>query len=499
MIDREFTQGSFHDSEEKYKTIFETIPASIVVVDGSGQIIDINPYHVTQIGKGYTTKEDYIGMNIVDHPSIVNSGLSETYKSVLEGKSINREGVYFPSLTGKTDGYFNIRAVPLLKDGEVVGAIMIHEDITELKQAEMELRQAKDLSSTLLETASKASQGIAVIQDRDDSEAVYVFVNDEYARILGYEREHILGMLAADTVSASMRDIQLDRYRKGQQGDDVIARYETEILRKDGEVLPVEVGVSATIYEGLPAVVAFVSDISVRKQREAERLRFQETLRSYASQIIKAHEEERGRLARELHDDTIQELLFVSHRLQDISSGTYGQLPQLVSERLEEVRAYVERTMGEVRSFTQEIRPLMLDDMGLVPTLRWLAERVTVGVDGVHVDVHVSGEHRRLSPDIELALFRVAQESFNNVRKHAGASVVRVSLKFDEDKIEMAIKDDGRGFEVPSIPTQFAGQGKLGLAGMSERILLLKGSFRIESKPGNGTIVWVKVPVLCLL
>ena len=495
MIDRGFSQGPFHDSEEKYKTIFETIPASIVVVDKNGQIIDINPYHVAHVGKGYTTKEDYIGENIVVHPSVVGAGLSEAYKSVLEGKSIDREGVYFPSLTGKTDGYFNVRAVPLLKDGEVIGAIMIHEDITELKQAEVELRQAEDLSSTLLETASKASQGIAVIQDIDDSEAVYVFVNDEYARILGYERDELLGMFARDTVSPSMRDLQMDRYRRRQRGENVTPRYETEMLRNNGEVIPVEVGVSPTIYKGLRATVAYVNDISARKEQEAERLQLQGTLRSYASQVIKAHEEERGRLARDLHDDTIQELLFVSHRLQDIGSGAYGQLPQLVGERLEEVRAYVERTMGEVRSFTQEIRPFMLDDMGLVPTLRWLVERATVGVDGVHADVHVSGDRRRLSSDVELAVFRVVQESLNNIRKHAGASVVRVLLNFGEDKIEMVIEDDGRGFEVPALPTQFAGQGKLGLAGMSERILLLQGLLIIESQLGKGTTIRVEVPV----
>lgn len=108
------------ESEERYKGIFETVPASIILTDMHGQIVDINPYPITLIAKGKTPGEDFIGKNIVTHPTIVNAGLSETYKRVLEGEPFDQKDVYFPIIPTGTDGYFNVKGVPLLKNGEVI-------------------------------------------------------------------------------------------------------------------------------------------------------------------------------------------------------------------------------------------------------------------------------------------------------------------------------------------------------------------------------------------
>ncbi len=114
---------ALQESEEKYRKIFETAPVSIILIDKDGQMVDINPYHVTQIGKGQTSKEDYIGVSLITHPSIVSAGLSETYGKVLEGEPFDQKDVYFPTLTGGTDGYFSVKGMPLYIDGKVVGAV----------------------------------------------------------------------------------------------------------------------------------------------------------------------------------------------------------------------------------------------------------------------------------------------------------------------------------------------------------------------------------------
>ncbi len=218
----------------------------------------------------------------------------------------------------------------------------------------------------------------------------------------------------------------------------------------------------------------------------------EENLRLYASLVIRAQEEERKRLARELHDETIQELLLVCHRLQDIAAGTYGRLPEPARERLEGTRTLIERTMSEIRGFTQDLRPPILDDMGLVSALRWLTSRFAAE-DRLDARLRVSGEERRLPPEKELALFRIAQEALNNVGKHADASDVTVMLDFRQGKLTMTISDNGSGFNSAVAVDSLPREGKLGLAGIKERVELLGGTYKIESVPRKGTVLKVEI------
>jgi len=135
-----------NDLATRYSSIFDSVPASIVLLDQKGTIKDINPYHVNNIGFGKTVKKDYLNKNILKFPSVVAAGLQEEHKSVLDGKSINLKNVHYPFTTGGKSRFFNIRGVPLFKNNKVIGAIIIHEDITEQKKTEEELI---DLNKTL--------------------------------------------------------------------------------------------------------------------------------------------------------------------------------------------------------------------------------------------------------------------------------------------------------------------------------------------------------------
>ena len=140
-------EEAFRQSEEKYRNIFENIPISIILINKDGQIVDINPYHLNNIAKGAIPKENYIGKNILTHPTVINAGLSEYYKRVLKGEPFTINDVHFPTTLAGPRGYFNVNGMPLFKEDEVVGAVIMHEDITKRRQMEEELLKAKKLES----------------------------------------------------------------------------------------------------------------------------------------------------------------------------------------------------------------------------------------------------------------------------------------------------------------------------------------------------------------
>ena len=144
ISDLKKAEAAHRESEEKYKTIFETVPTSIIMLAKDGQIVDINPHYVTSLGEGETKKEDYLGENLVSHPDTVNAKLSEAYKKVLEGESFDKKDVYFPTPTEGTDSYFNVKGAPLFKDKEIIGAVITHEDVTQRKHLEEHLVKAKE-------------------------------------------------------------------------------------------------------------------------------------------------------------------------------------------------------------------------------------------------------------------------------------------------------------------------------------------------------------------
>ena len=160
--ERKRAEGDLRESEERYRGIFGMAPTSIILIDKDGQMIDVNPYHLTHIARGKIPKEDFVGKNIITHPTIVKAGLSETYKRMLEGEPFGQQDVYFPSLVTGGDGYFNVKGTPLLKDGEVIGAVVMHQDITKRVRAEEALQRKARQQEQLIETARHLTASLDV-------------------------------------------------------------------------------------------------------------------------------------------------------------------------------------------------------------------------------------------------------------------------------------------------------------------------------------------------
>lgn len=215
----------------------------------------------------------------------------------------------------------------------------------------------------------------------------------------------------------------------------------------------------------------------------------QQSLHSYVGAITKGQEEERMRLAHELHDDTIQSLIALNQKVQ------MAQMPakeEPSGEALAEIGQMVEHSIEGVRRLTRDLRPLYLEDLGLAAALEMLAQE-TNRESKTEVEYSQTGRAQRLDPETELALYRITQEALNNSIQHAGASNVSLQLAFALNKVSVIVSDDGNGFEVPESLAEFAHHGHFGLLGMYERAELIDAQFEVRSRAGGGTHIELQI------
>lgn len=214
--------------------------------------------------------------------------------------------------------------------------------------------------------------------------------------------------------------------------------------------------------------------------------------RTRASQILHAQEQERKRIARELHDETGQVLTSLLISLALLEEAVSGEEAH---ERIAETRALAHQTLRAVRNLSIDLRPSALDDLGLLPALRWYVKEYQQRC-GIAAEFSASGCKERMSPEIETAIYRIVQESLTNTAKHAHASKIWVSVHEEGALVHVNVRDDGRGFDVQAVlKTPWQDRG-LGLGGIMERASLLNGAVQFSSQPGRGTTVDVTIPLV---
>jgi signal transduction histidine kinase len=208
--------------------------------------------------------------------------------------------------------------------------------------------------------------------------------------------------------------------------------------------------------------------------------------------VISAQEDERKRLARELHDETSQTLSALAMKIETALAAWPAEASR---DRLVEARGLTVRTLEELHRLIFDLRPSVLDDLGLLSAIRWYAER-HLEPRGISVRCEFSGFAGRLMPELETALFRVAQEAITNIAKHSEAETVLIQCLERDNRISIEIEDDGKGFSPGSLPPPAARERGLGLLGMRERVELFGGTLELDSAPGSGTRIAVTVPVV---
>ncbi len=216
-------------------------------------------------------------------------------------------------------------------------------------------------------------------------------------------------------------------------------------------------------------------------------------LRRLSSQVLSAQEDERKRLARELHDDTSGSLARVLLNIE-MCEELVPEEWQEVREKIGSTRALCEQTLESVHKMIFDLRPTLLDDLGLASAVRWYAKN-NLETAGIRVQLEINDNFGRLAPAVENAMFRIAQEAMTNIIRHSNARSARVLLKRDNSKLMLSVQDDGRGFDIHAVGHAPDTPHRWGLFGIQERVAALEGTFEVESQPGKGTTLQVEIPL----
>jgi len=244
--------------------------------------------------------------------------------------------------------------------------------------------------------------------------------------------------------------------------------------------------------------ISFKSDDEIKRLADSfnlmaktlmEKMRLE---RKYLSQIIEAQENERRRISRELHDEIGQSLYAIQFNLEMIDKDLPQTTP-LVRGRLGEAKSLSSQTLTAMRQLSMDLRPTMLDDLGLIPTLRWYIQNFSNRLN-IDSNFETMGFEEKLPSQIETAFYRIIQEALNNIAKHAQADRVEISLMRRDSRILASIQDNGKGFDLDRVLHPESPERGFGLIGMQERVSLLGGQMDIQSKPGFGTLIHIEIP-----
>jgi two-component system, NarL family, sensor histidine kinase DegS len=319
-----------------------------------------------------------------------------------------------------------------------------------------------------------------------DTEGDIITVNQAGSDLTGYSLEELYYAnidLIFSPASLQIVDGIEQTVRKDNASS---ALYDMTLKRKDGRLVPVKLLVSPVFSAGdFSGYQHIIRDVTDEK-------RLRENQRYYVGQVTLAQEEERKRISRELHDGTVQSLVALARQMDSLIA-TGKDLSEETVTTLERMWRQVDGVVKEVRRLSQDLRPAALDRLGLLPALEWL---VSNGSEfyGIRMNITVEGDERRLDENLELVLFRVAQEALRNIWKHARAAEADIKVIFAGKRVEIIIADNGIGFVPPGEMGDLPRDGKLGLAGMHERIQLVGGTLKVESAPGCGATLtfWIE-------
>lgn len=475
ITERKRAQGQLRASEERYRDLVENSREFIGTHDLNGLILSANQAAATALG---ISLEQLVGRNIRDFMAPEADAHFEKYMEQvrMHGGTHGLMAMITSSGERRIWEYYNSLRTEGVAEPIVRG---IARDITEQRAAEKALRESEERYRELFENSRDA---IYV----HDMSGRYISVNRAAEELSGFARAEILGRHYSNFVAPRhLKDARENFCRKLDAPVETI--YEAEVVCKNGRRTPVEISSRMIYREGeAVAVQGIARDITERK-------RAQQILQDYSRRLIEVQEAERQHLSRELHDEIGQSLTAIRINLEWIRRSNIAA-PEAVP-RIDESIEAVDDAVKRVRELALELRPSLLDDLGLASALRWYVDRFALRTG---INAQVVGDIQRthhIPHEIETAAFRIVQEALTNVARHSFATRVSVDISQRNGELHLEIADNGIGFDSDTILNGKSTATALGLRGMQERALAVNGDINISSQPRAGTHILLAVPL----
>ncbi|HET7764240.1 MAG TPA: PAS domain S-box protein [Burkholderiales bacterium] len=376
----------------------------------------------------------------------------------------------------------------------VVGGALVMLLAVVLFYRQTDERRASDtaLQSAQAQVGDIVDSAMDAIVSVDESQRIVLY-NPAAEKMFGWPRAAVLGQ-PLDTLVP-------ERFRRAHQAH--VAEFgRTGVtsrrmagpgvlsgLRANGDEFPIEASISQHVENGRKILTVILRDVTERVLVDNELRRSREELRELSAAAHTIREQEQRRVAREIHDELGQSLTALKMDAAWML-GNLSQGPPPLAEKLKAMLAQLDATVTATRRISADLRPMMLDDLGLVPAAEWLAQNFSERT-GIPCRLHIQPADIELAEPHASALYRILQESLTNVARHAGATRVDVALEKADGAVTLSVRDDGRGFS----PAEARAHKTYGLLGLRERTMLLGGEAGIASEPGRGTTINVRLPL----
>jgi PAS domain S-box-containing protein len=358
---------------------------------------------------------------------------------------------------------------------------------TEWKLAQEALRQSEEKYRQLFNHAPAGIYEIDFIQGK------LLAVNDVMCEYMGYTREEFLSLSPYDLLAGESKPLFFERLRGMFAGEKVPETVELKIRAKTGREFWVLLNSKLLYADGmLQGGSVVIHDITQRKRVEEALRQSEERLRSLSYELMKAQENERIRISKELHDEWGQCLALLKHRMRSIQKEFFEKSSS-GHQGCEEAMQFADEIIEGIRRLSRDLSPSILEDLGLSSALRWLAGNFAEQYS-IPTSFDVDDIDDLFPQEAQRNLYRISQESLTNIAKHSDAGHVSFAVKKNEKTVSLIVQDDGNGFDLAGFRAREPSLGGLGLTAMEERAYRLGASFEVKSKVGGGTRILLTIP-----
>jgi PAS domain S-box-containing protein len=487
ITERKLAEDALRQAERKYRDIFENAVEGIFQISPGGGYISANLALARMLG--FNSPEELISeRSDPSNQTFVDLGRRQEYTRLLSEEGFVRDFEYEDYRKDGSRIWLSDNA-HAVRDSK--GILLYYEgttqDITARKLVEQALRESEERYRELFENA----KDVTYVHDLSGK---YTSVNRAAEKLTGYKLSEILGKNFINFVPPEQIDnIRTQLCRKLVEEEET--SYESEVITKDGRRIAVEVN-SHLIFENGVAVgvQGTARDITERKAAEAKLKATSKQLRALSARLQSAREEEGTRIAREIHDELGSLLTSLKWDLEGIDKNLSTPVGPTglaaLREKLHALMKLTDLAISAIRRIASELRPSVLDDLGLVAAIEWQAQQFQART-GIECDCDCSLEKVELTEEQSTAVFRILQEALTNVLRHAQATRVDIKVSKENDILALSISDNGQG--IPESET--SDQQSLGILGMRERAHLIAGEIDIKGVEGKGTVVIVRVPI----